>query len=135
MKPTKKPFIKKDDAFRFATVIFMIVAFSSIVAALIFFESDDAYLGGIMLGFGLGMLGVTLWSYFSPFYPILLGFLLYVAVIALLIFSYPEQMLHGAGETLLRYLVIGGAVIIYALVVGYKEWRGKKTPAPVDGDF
>lgn len=135
MKTTKKTTIKKEDAFRFATVIFMIVALSSIIAALIFFESNDTYLGGLMIGFGLGMLGVTLWSYVSPFYPILVGLVLYLSLIALLFYSYPDQMLHGQGQTLHRYFVIAGAVIIYALVMGYKEWKAKKTPAPIDGDY
>jgi len=136
MKSIKKKTDRKEDAFRFATVIFMIVAFSCIIASLIFFEDNDAYIGGILIGFGLGMLGITLWTYFSPLYPILLGLVLYLALIALLFYSYPQQMMHGQGQFLHRYFVIALGVIIYALVMGYKEWKTKRSPVqPPDGDY
>jgi FtsH-binding integral membrane protein len=129
MKPPKTQTTRKEESFRFATVVFMIVCFSCIIASLIFFEDNDLYVGGVLLGFGLSMLGVTLWTYFNPFYPVLLGLLLYVSLIGLLLYSYTDTMLHGSGKSSLRYIVIGLGVIVYALVTGYKEWKVKKINA------
>lgn len=136
MKSIKKPVNRKEQAFRFATVIFMVVAFACVIASLIFFEDDEMYIGILLLGFGLGMLGVTFWSYFSPFYPVLLGLTLFASLIALLFYSYPEVMLHGMGKSFHRYIILALGVIIYALIMGYKEWRPKKNlPQPTDGDY
>ncbi|MBC7486967.1 MAG: hypothetical protein H7282_09480 [Cytophagaceae bacterium] len=104
----------------------MIVCLSCIIASLIYFEDNETYPGIVLLCFGLSMLGVTLWTYFNPFYPVLVGFLLYTTLVGMLFYVYTDTMWNGNGEYSIRYLVMGWAAIIYALVTGYKEWKANK---------
>ncbi|WP_299251078.1 hypothetical protein [uncultured Cytophaga sp.] len=114
----------KERAFRFASTIFLFAAIVSIIWAVGCFESVDSSeieLGVYLLITGLVLIGIMVWTFFHPFYPVLLGLII---IICLTIMLYKE-MDRSTFDLLDNYLFLGIAVTAYALVLGFKEWQFK----------
>lgn len=121
---TKKEQAKeKEKAFRLATTVFLIGALCSIIAALYCFEIESNDLGALLSIIGALLLGVSVWTFYHPFYPVLLGFILAVALTGMSIYYHPEDTIDRGLNGVLKYLLAGVGVSFWALIVGFQEWR------------
>jgi hypothetical protein len=123
MSQDKKKFMDMEEAFRFSTLLFMLISFCCIVASLISFENNNVYIASFIMSIGIAMLCVTLWTYFHSFYPVVLGLVLYALLIGLVFYINTGSILGGSHKIILRYLAIGLIAIVYTLIIGYKEWQ------------
>ncbi len=113
----------KEKAFRYATGIFVLIAFVSLISGLICLEDDQFEYGIVLVASFLVLLPIAIWTYYHPFYPVLLGLIVYLFLVGVLIYSPINDGLKYNFDGPLKYLIIGLGVIVFALYVGYKEWR------------
>lgn len=111
----------KEKAFRFASTVFLFAATFALIWGVGCFEDDDNPLGVPLLLSGFVMIGLMVWTFYHPFYPVLLGLIMLVGLTALLY----EKADKNTFNALDRYLFAGIGATGYALVIGFKEWRLK----------
>jgi|GEM_PF-313897 len=113
----------KEKAFRYATGIFVLMALVSLISGLICLEDNNNEYGIVLIAAFLVLLPISIWTYFHPFYPVLLGLIIYLFLVGLLIYSPIDDRIKFDFDGPSKFLVIGLGVILYALFIGYKEWR------------
>ncbi|WP_018343312.1 hypothetical protein [Cytophaga aurantiaca] len=111
----------KEKAFRFASTIFLFAAAVAIIWAVGCFENEDTTLGVPLLITGFVLIGIMIWTFYHPFYPVLLGLIILIGLVTMLYQKADKSTFNLMG----RYLFAGIAATGYALVVGFKDWRLK----------
>jgi hypothetical protein len=111
----------KERAFRFASTIFLFAAIVSIIWAVGSFENGVNERGIILTITGIALIGIMVWTFFHPFYPVLLG----LSILICLTIMLNKEMDKSTFGLVDQYLFLGNIIAIYALIIGFKEWRFK----------
>jgi hypothetical protein len=115
---------QKEEAFRFATTVFLIGTIVSLISALVCFEDDIVDLGILLVVMSILLLIITVWTYYHSFYPVLSGFIIALFLILLTIYYHPDDTINAKYRSgPLRYMIIALVLISRALFIGFKEWR------------
>lgn len=111
----------KEKAFRFASTVFLFAAAFALIWGVGCFEDDDNPLGFPLLLSGFVLIGLMVWTFYHPFYPVLLGLIILIGLTVLLYQKADKYTFGQVG----KYLFAGLGATGYALIIGFKEWRLK----------
>lgn len=111
----------KEQAFRFASTVFLFAAVIAIIWAVGCFENEDNALGVPLIITGFVLIGIMVWTFYHPFYPVLLGLIILIGLTGMLYQKADKSTFDLMG----RYLFAGIATTGYALFIGFKDWRLK----------
>lgn len=118
---------EKENAFRLATTVFLIGAISSFVGSLVCIEDDLNTLGIYLALIGVALISISVWTFYHPFYPVILGMILALILTTLTIQYHPEDTIHSKDRRgPFGYIIAADLIIFYALIIGFKEWRNAK---------
>jgi hypothetical protein len=113
----------EENAFRYATVIFVLIALVSLISGLICLEDDNYDYAIVLIVSFILLVPISIWTYYHPFYPVFIGLLVYLLLGGVFIYSPINENIKFNFDGVLKYFVVGLGVIGYALVIGYKEWQ------------
>ncbi len=120
---------KEGEHTRYVVGVFIIICLGCFFTSMVFFEDDKTIEGIALFICGVLFSCISIWTYFNPFYPVLIGLLFSISFCLILISNYPKQVIehtHGKWGSPLFYMLFGLGLIIHSLIMGYKEWKSKK---------
>jgi hypothetical protein len=117
---TKNPLL--EETLKVSTLFLFILFIASTFCSILCLDENKVTEGIILGSCGLAFLLLTMWSNRSPFYPVVVGFVFYTALIVTLAYFFPKIIMEGIGVlSPYIYLMLGFLAFIYLISQEYKK--------------
>jgi len=109
------------ESLKASTLLFFSLFIGSVFCAILCIDEHKLVQGGFLASYSIVFLLLTIWSNQKRFYPLLIGFFFYAALVVTLVYFFPKIIAEGVGIlSPYLYLLLAFLAFLYLIVNDYK---------------